>query len=124
MAHVPVGDELHAVRIGKQVQENDVVQEAQGLRIIPTHHLVYLLDGGLRIGDFGGVQPTFDHHHGLAFLGQLPCFLVRQAFGEREPPGDFLVAGQFFVVLGRGDDGHQLRTALGRFPDLLEDHSR
>ena len=68
--HVPVGDELQAVGIDRDGEEDDVVQNAERLGVVAADHLPDQLDQVLRADDFGGVQAAVDPDDGLAFGGE------------------------------------------------------
>ena len=55
LAHVPVGDQLHAVRINLNRQQDHLVEDAQGLRVGAADHTVNELHELLRTEDFRGV---------------------------------------------------------------------
>ena len=54
----------------------------------------------------------------LPSAASLRASLVGEALGPRQLAGDLLVAGELLVVLGRRDDRHDHRPALGRLADL------
>ena len=62
------GDQLHAVRIGVDGEDDEVVQETQRLLVGAAHQLIDGLGQLLRAEDFGRVQAAVDPHHRLAFL--------------------------------------------------------
>jgi hypothetical protein len=39
-AHVPVGDQVVAIRIGVHEQDDDIIEQAQGFFIIAAHELI------------------------------------------------------------------------------------
>ena len=120
IAHVPVGDQLHAVGIGVDGQDDHVAQEAHRLFVGAADELIDRFHQLLRAEHFGGVQAAVDPHHRLAVASELPRLFVGEALGEREPLGDVLVLLQVLVVLRRGDDRHQLIAALGGLADALQ----
>ena len=123
LAHVPVGDQLHAIGIGVRREDDDVLQDALRLFVVLADELVDGFDQLLRAQHFAGVQAAVDPDHGLAFLGQRLGLVVGQALGLREPARDLLVAFQLLEVLGRGDDRHQLVAAFGGLADRLHRHA-
>ncbi len=123
LAHVPVGHQVVAVRIGVDEEDDDVVQDPHRLRIGAAHHLVDHLAELLRAEHFGGVQPAVDPDDGLALARQRSRRVVRESLGEREPHGDLPVALEIAVILRRRHDRHEVRPALGRLADLLDDHA-
>ena len=104
-------------------QDDHVSEEPHRLFVGAADELIDRFHQLLRAEDLGGVQAAVDPHDGLAVASELPCLFVGQALGEREPLGDVLVFLQVFVVLRRGDDGHQLIAALGGLADALQDHA-
>ena len=123
-AHVPAGDQLHAVRVGVGQERDHVVQEALGLVVVPAHHLVDHLHELVRAQHLGRVQATVDPHDGLALIGQVERFRIGQSLGQSESLGDPAVALSVRVILGRRDDGHQVRPTLGGPPDRVQHHPR
>ena len=119
-AHVPVGDQLHAVGIDGREQEDVVVEDAQGLRIAAAQEVVGLGEEGLGGDDFVGVQAAIDPDDGLAFGGEGVGLIVGEAFGAGEALGDLFVARQVFEIGRRGDDGHDDGAAFGGLADLFE----
>jgi hypothetical protein len=98
--HVPVGHEVHAVRIHQHAQLNHIVQEALRFGVGAAHHLPDVLEELLRAEGFGRVQPAVDPHHRLAVPRQRARGLVGQAFGVGEPARYALVLRQLRVVRG------------------------
>ena len=68
--HVPVGHQVHAVRIHQHAQLNHVVEESQRLLVGAADHLLDVLEQLLRAERLGGVQPAVDPDDRLAFLRQ------------------------------------------------------
>ena len=64
------------------------------------------------------MQPAVDPDDRPALGGERLGLDVGEALGQGQAPGDLLVAAEPLLVLGRGDDGHQLRPALGGLADL------
>ena len=122
VAHVPVGDQLVAVRVGVHEENDAVVQEAQRLLVVAADHLVDHLGELLGAERLGRVQAAVDPHHRLPFLRQRARLVVGQPLGERQPPRDLLVARKLPVILRRSDDRHPLRPPFGGLPHVLEDH--
>ena len=122
LAHVPVGDELHAVRIDERTENDVVVQNPLrlgiGFRIQPIDRLDQLL----RAEHFRRVQPAVNPHDSLAVLRELARLVVGDPVGQRELAVHLLVLRQLPVILGRGDDGRQLRTSFFGLPDLDDRH--
>ncbi len=97
LAHVPVRDQFHAVRIDGHQQQDVVVEDAQRLGVVAAEQVVGFDEEGLRIDAFGGVQAAIDPHHGLAFGGQRVRLVVGQFFGARQALRDLFVARQVLV---------------------------
>ena len=116
--HVPVGDEVIAVRIGVHEERDAVVEEALRLVVGAAHHLVDHLAELLRTDCFGGVEPAVDPDHRLAFFGEGTGLVVGEPVGQRETPGDFLQPRDVLPVLRRRDDCHVMRPALGGLADF------
>ena len=55
LTHVPIGNQLHAVRIHLNGQKDYVVEDAQGFRVRATDHAVNEFDELVGTQDFGGV---------------------------------------------------------------------
>ena len=62
------GDEIVAVRIHVNEEDDDVVEEAPRLFVVAAHHLVDHLAELLRADRFGGVESAVDPDDGFAFL--------------------------------------------------------
>ena len=118
LAQVPVGDEVVAVRVGVDQQDDHVVEDAARLVVVAADQAVDGLDQLLRAEHLVGVQPAVDPDHRLALGGERLGLGVGEALGQGQAAGDLLVAAEPLLVLGRGDDGHQLRPALGGLADL------
>ena len=85
--HVPVGHQIHSVRVHQHAQLNHVVQEAQRLVVGAADHLPDVLEQLLRAERFGGVQPAVDPDNGLALLRERAGGVVGQALGAGEAAG-------------------------------------
>ncbi len=96
LAHVPVGNEFHAVRIGVCRENDDVVEDALGFRIVARDHFVDQFHELLRAEYFGGVQSAVDPDYGFAFVGERAGLVVRESFGMREPARDLFIASRCF----------------------------
>ncbi len=116
--HVPVGHQIHAVRVDEGAQLDHVAQEPQRLLVGAAHHLVDVLDELLRADRFGGVEAAVDPDDRPAFLRERPRLVVGQPFGVGQLADDLLVACEPRVVLGRRDDGHHHRPAFGGLADV------
>ena len=112
LAHVPVGRQFLAVRIGVHEQHDHVAQDAQRLGVVATDELIRGLDELLRSEDLARVQTAVDPDDRLSLGGQRAGLGVREVFGARQPPRDLLEAIERATVVGRRDDGHPLRAAL------------
>ena len=123
LLHVPVRDELHAVRIGVRHENDHVVQDAHGFVVVAAGELPERLHELLRPENFGGVQTAVDPEHHLAFLGHGGRGGRIHALGPGELRGDFLVAGELLVVLRARHDGHDLRPAFFRETDRVQRHT-
>ena len=123
IAHVPVGDEIVAVRIRVDEQDDAVVEEPPRLLVVPADHLVDHLRQLLRAERFGRVQPAVDPDDRLAFLRQRARLIVGQPLGERQPARDVAVAREVLVVRRRRDDRHPLGPPLGGLPHVVERHA-
>ena len=122
-AHVPVGDELHAVGIHEAVEYDNVIQKSGGFRIRAAHELIDALDELLRPQNFRRMDSTIDPDHGFTFSGESAGLIVRYAFGMGKALRDFLISSQLLMVLRRSDDRQVDRPAFGRFANLLDVYS-
>ena len=120
VAHVPVGDEIVAVRIGVDEEDDHVVEDPHRLVVGAADHLVDHLAELLRAERLGGVQAAVDPDDRLAFARERARLVVGQPFGQRQAPRDVLVPREVLVVLRRRHDRHQLLAALGGLADRLE----
>ena len=75
---VPVGHQLVAVGIGVDEEDDVVVQDPQGLLVVPAGHLVDHFAQLLGAEYFAGVQAPIDPHDGAALLGECPGIVVAQ----------------------------------------------
>jgi hypothetical protein len=122
LAHVPVGHEVEPVGIGRDREEDDVVEDAPGLGVVPADHPPDELDELLGAQDLRRVEPAVDPDHGLALGGEPARDIVGQALSQGQARRNVLDPGQAGVVRRRRDDGHDHRPALGRYPDLDDPH--
>ncbi len=123
-AHVPVGHQVVAVRIGVHEEGYDVVQKPHRLGVGAAGHLVHHLGELLRAEGFRGVQTTIDPDDGLAFLRQRPCAVVRETLRLGETLSDLSIAFEVAMVLRRGHDRHQLVAPLGGLAHHLQVQAR
>ena len=121
---VPVRDEVHPVGVRVDEEDDDVVEDPHRLIVGPAHELPQRLHELLRAQHFRGVEAAVDPHDGLAALREFSRLRLGHAPGEREAGGDLPVFVEVRVVLGRGDDRHELVSALGGRPDRLQRHAR
>jgi hypothetical protein len=75
--HVPVGNQIHSVRVDANGQENHVFQEARGLSIVQANHLIDQLHQLLRAEHFRGMQTSIDPDDCLALRCQRTRLLIR-----------------------------------------------
>ena len=112
--HVPVGDELDAVRIRNRHEEDDIVQKTHRFLVRLRNHLVNHLGQRLRIDRLGGMETAIDPDDRLAFLRELPRLVLTEA-GPGQLRGHVAVGLELGVILRRRDDRHVLRAPfLGR----------
>ena len=123
VSHVPVGDEVVAIRVRMDEQDDDVVQDAHCLVIAPADHVEHHLAELLRADRFRGVQAPVDPHNGLALLRQSPRLFVRESLCMGESRRDVLIVREPLVVGGRRHDGHEVRPPFRRPADLLHHHA-
>jgi hypothetical protein len=83
--HVPVGHEIHAIRVDQHCQHDHVVQNPHRLRVGARRHLVDQLEELLRAERLVGVQTAVDPDDRLAFARERARLVVGQPFGQREP---------------------------------------
>ncbi|MNQ42812.1 hypothetical protein D3C85_565210 [compost metagenome] len=122
VAHVPVGDQLHPVRVQRREQDDGVIQNAQGLGVLGGQPFMHGGDQGLGRDGLGRVQTAVDPDHGLALGGHGAGFVFGDAFSLGEATRDLLIAVQVGQVLRRRDDGDILGAALGGLADLDQLH--
>ena len=103
-------------------EENDIVEKPQSLRVTLADHLVHPLHELMRAQNLRRVQPAVDPNHRLPFPRQRPGLLFGDAFGQRKPSGDVLVASEIGVVFGGRNNGHELWPPFGGTTDLLQHH--
>ena len=122
--HVPVRDEVHAVRVDEHAQLDDVVQEAHGLFVGSAHHLPHVLQELLGAEGFGGVQSAVDPHHRLALFGEGSRRVVGEPLGVGKSARNCLVARKLLVICRGGDDGHEHRPPLRALADIDDVQAR
>ncbi|MNS72220.1 hypothetical protein D3C72_1056220 [compost metagenome] len=122
VAHVPVGDQLHPVRVQRREQDDGVVQDAQGLGVFRRQPFMHGGDQGLGRDGLGRVQTAVDPDHGLALGGHGAGLFLVDTLGLGQTTRDLLIAVQVGQVLRRRDDGDILGAALGRLADLDQLH--
>ena len=91
--------------------------------IVARDHFIDQLHQLVRAQYFARVQAAVDPDHRLAFMRQRMRLIVGEPFGERQLARDFLVMGQFALILGRSNDAHELRPALFGLADLDQLHA-
>ncbi len=96
--HVPVGNEVEPVGVGRHGQENDVVEDAPGLGVVRADHPPDELDELLGAEDLRRVETAVDPDNGLALGGEAARVGFAYAFGQSQACRDVLVAGQPTVV--------------------------
>ena len=69
------------------------------------------------------METAIDPHDGLAAVREVTRLVFRHPSRARQAGRDLPVFIQVRVVLGRGDDRHELVAALGRLPDRLQRHA-
>ena len=130
VAIVPVGDEVHAVGVIEDGEQDVVLEKAHRLGIGLGVHFI----DGLKIccepDGLGGVQASVDPDDGLAFGGERMGLLVGEhlVFGREvarggELVGDITVVVELLEILGRGDNSHPLAAALGGLAHLHQLHA-
>ena len=122
--HVPVRNQIVAVRIGMHEEDDHVVQNPHRLFIGAADHLVDHLAELLGAERFTGMQPAVNPDDGLPVLGERARLCIRQVLGQRESPRDVFVPSEVRVVLRRRHDRHELRTPLGGLADVLHRDAR
>ena len=122
--HVPVGDEIVAVGIRVDEEDDALVQETHRLVVGPADHLVDHLGELLRAEHLGRVESAVDPDDRLA-LPRQPARLRRpsQPSASASRREMSLYCRQVLVIGRGGDDRHQLRPAFGRLADLLQHHA-
>ena len=121
---IPVRDEVHPVGVRVDEEDDDVVEDPHRLVVGPAHELPQRFHQLLRAQDLRGVETAIDPHDGLAALREVTRLVFRHPSRARQAGRDLPVFIQVRVVLGRGDDRHELVAALGRLPDGLQRHAR
>jgi hypothetical protein len=74
-AHVPVGDEVEAVGVVEDAEDDVVVEETEGFGVGEGVELVDGFDELLRADGFAGVEAAVDPDDGLAFFGEGVSFM-------------------------------------------------
>ena len=122
LAHVPVRNQIEPVGVHASSQQDYVLENSQGLRIVHAYHLIDKLHQLLRAEDLSSVQAAVDPNDGFAFGGKRARLVVSKPLGRRKPARDLFVAIELLVVLRRGNDSHEHRPAFGGLADLDELH--
>ena len=82
--HVPIGDEVVAVRVGVDEEDDALVEEPQRLGVRPADHLVDHLGELLRAERFGRVQSSVDPDDRFPFSRERPRLVFADAVGKRQ----------------------------------------
>ena len=119
-AHVPFADEVVAIGIGMDAENDDVLEDAHRLGVSAARELPNGLDELVGADGFGGMETAVDPDDGFAFGGEGAGLFFGEAFGAGESLGDALVLGEVGEVLGGRDDHHVLGTIFFGFTDVDE----
>ena len=122
LAHVPVGDQLHPVRVHQGAENDDVIQDPQRFGIGFRVQAVDRLDQLLGAEHFGRVQAAVDPDDHLALAGQGAGLFVGQVLGQRQPPVRRLDHRQLPLVFRRGDDRGELGPPFFGLADVDHRH--
>ena len=123
VAHVPVGHQLHAVRIRVHHHDDQVVPKTRRLVIIAAHQLPARLNQLIGAEYFSCMQAAVNPHDALPFLGQCAGICLAHAFSARETLGNLPIALAVPKILGTRNDRHHLRTAFRGRADGVEIHT-
>ena len=123
VAHVPVGHEGVAVRVGVRGEEDDVVEEAHRLGVVAADHLPHQFHELLDAEDLVRMEAAVDPDDGLALGGQRAGLFLADALGLGEPAGDLPVALEVGPVGGGGDGRHPLIAPFRGLADGLQRHA-
>ena len=116
---VPVGLELHAVRIRVDEHDDDIVQDPIGFGVRAGDHLIAGFNQLVGAEHFARMKATIDPDHRLPFLGELlRGGLIDLGVGELFH--HVAVLRELFDVRGTRHDHRELRPALGGEPDGIE----
>ena len=77
LAHVPIRDKFHAVRIDEAVENDNVIQQSRRFRIRAARQLIDALDQLLRPENLGRMDSAVDPHHRFALSGESPRLILR-----------------------------------------------
>ncbi len=123
LTHVPIRDNLLAVRIRLNAKHDHIIQKAQRLGVIRARQLIHRLHELLRPDSLVRMQAAVDPHHCFAFARELVCLLVGQTLGQRKLAIDLLIMRELALVLGRRQNRHVLMAAFAGHPDVHQLHS-
>ncbi len=82
LAHVPVGDKVHAVGVVEDAEDDVVVEEAESFGVGEGVELVDGLDELLGADGLAGVEAAVDPDDGAAFICESVGFCVGEVFGS------------------------------------------
>ncbi len=129
--HVPVGDDVEAVRVHVRHEQDDrVLADGSSLGRLVGHEVVCHFGHHLTMSHLGRVQPPVDPNDRLSFLRERPSLRLGEnravsfvrISSVRERPGDLFVAIHPSQVLRCGDCRDVQRLPKGALADLLENH--
>ncbi len=123
IAHVPIRDQIVAVGIRVDEENDHVLQDPHRLVVCRADHAIDHLAELLRAERFRRVQAAVDPHDGLAFFRERARLGFGQPVRQRELSRDVLVAREVLVILRRRHDGHELLAPLGCLADGLQHHA-
>src|SRR5205085_8394457 len=112
-AAVPVGDDVHAVGVGRGDEDEDrIVENLTRLRVPRGRQLVGQLHGHLRGDDLGRVNRAGDGDHDFALADEAFALGVRvDQAGVCEAALDVAIFVEFAYILRRADEGGDERPA-------------
>ena len=121
--HVGVGDQLHAVGVGRADEEDHAIEDATRFLVVLGHHAPDELDDVLRRDALGCVHAGIDPNDGLALTREPLGFVGVDPARATQPLADLAILLALLEVGWRTDDRHPVRLPVRRGADAFEHHA-